>query len=93
GELAKRGKEAQKNFCRNALKLFRQMYMLNLGEEELAYMNPTQAEQITSLAKRLNKENFSKYYDIFNDTVECIERNVNAKFIFSDLCNNLYLNT
>lgn len=93
GDLAKRGKEAQKNFCRSALKNLRQMYLLNLGEENLAYMNPNQAEQIKDLAGRLDKKNFEKYYDIFNDTIECIERNVNAKFIFGDLCNTLYLNT
>ena len=56
-------------------------------------MNPNQAEQIKDLAGRLDKKNFEKYYDIFNDTIECIERNVNAKFIFGDLCNTLYLNT
>ena len=92
-DLSKKGKEAQKNFCRNSLKLLRQMYMLSLGEENLAYMNPNQAEEIKALATRLNSENFGKYYDIFNDTIECIERNVNAKFIFGDLCNVLYLNT
>ena len=92
-DLSKKGKEAQKNFCRNSLKMLRQMYMLSLGEENLAYMNPNQAEEIKALATRLNSENFGKYYDIFNDTIECIERNVNAKFIFGDLCNVLYLNT
>ena len=91
--LAQRGKEAQKTFCRNSLKMLRQMYMLDLGREDLAYLNPTQEEEIKTLAARLKKENFSKYYDIFNSTIECIERNVNAKFIFSDLCNALYQNT
>lgn len=93
GDLSKRGKEAQKNFCRGALKILRQMYLLALGKEDLAYMNPSQAEEIKALAGRLKKENFGNYYDIFNDTIECIERNVNAKFIFSDLCNALYQNT
>ena len=93
GDLSKRGKEAQKNFCRGALKILRQMYFINLGKEDLAYMNPNQADEIKALAGRLKKENFGKYYDIFNDTIECIERNVNAKFIFGDLCNALYSNT
>ena len=92
-ELGKRGKEAQKIFCRNSLKMLRQMYMLDLGREDLAYLNPTQEEEIKALAARLKKENFGKYYDIFNTAIECIERNVNAKFIFSDLCNALYQNT
>ena len=92
-ELSRRGKESQKNFCRSSLKILRQMYMLKLGKEDLAYLNPTQAEEIKALAARLKSENFSKYYELFNSTIECIERNVNAKFIFSDLCNTLFLNT
>ena len=92
-ELSRRGKESQKNFCRSSLKILRQMYMLKLGKEDLAYLNPTQAEEIKALSARLKSENFSKYYELFNSTIECIERNVNAKFIFSDLCNTLFLNT
>ena len=92
-DLSRRGKESQKNFCRSSLKILRQMYMLKLGKEDLAYLNPTQAEAIRLLASRLKGENFSRYYELFNSTIECIERNVNAKFIFSDLCNTLFLNT
>ena len=40
----------------------------------------------------MKADSFEKLYEIFNDTIECIERNVNAKFIFSDLCNALYQN-
>ncbi len=91
-DLARRGKEAQKNFCRSALKTLRQIYMIQLRKEEIAYLNPNHGQKIEALAKLLKNEAFDKYYDIFNDTIECIERNVNAKFIFSDLCNALYLN-
>jgi len=91
-DLARRGKEAQKSFCRNSLKILRQMYVISLGEGDIAYLNPNRAEEITSLAKELRKDSFEKYYGFFNDTIECIERNVNAKFIFSDLCNAFYLN-
>lgn len=92
-DLARRGKEAQKNFCRSALKILRQMYVIKLGKENIAYLNPNQKEEIEDLSKNLKAEDFEKYYSIFNDTIECIERNVNAKFIFGDLCNTLYLNT
>ena len=91
-ELARRGKEAQKNFCRSALKILRQMYVIKLGKEDIAYLNPNQREEIEALAKNLKAEGFEQYYAIFNDTIECIERNVNAKFVFSDLCNALYQN-
>ncbi len=91
-DLARRGKEAQKNFCRSALKILRQMYVIKLGKEDIAYLNPNQREEIEALAKNLKAEGFEQYYAIFNDTIECIERNVNAKFVFSDLCNALYQN-
>ena len=90
-ELARKGKEAQKNFCRRALKILRQMYVIKLDKEEIAYLNPNQKEEIEALAENLKAESFEKYYGIFNDTIECIERNVNAKLVFSDLCNALYL--
>ena len=90
-ELARKGKEAQKNFCRSALKILRQMYVIKLDKEEIAYLNPNQKEEIEALAENLKAESFEKYYGIFNDTIECIERNVNAKLVFSDLCNALYL--
>ena len=92
-ELARKGKEAQKNFCRRALKILRQMYVIKLNKEEIAYLNPNQKEEIEALAENLKAESFEKYYGIFNDTIECIERNVNAKLVFSDLCNALYLNS
>ncbi|MBR2135337.1 MAG: hypothetical protein IJ855_03840 [Bacteroidales bacterium] len=91
-DLAKKGKEAQKNFCRSALKVLRQMYVINLGKEDIAYLNPNQKLEIIVMAKNLKTDAFGKYYDLFNDTIECIERNVNAKFVFSDLCNALYQN-
>lgn len=91
-DLARRGKEAQKNFCRSALKTLRQVYMTELGHEDLAYLNPNQAERVRNLSNILPKDNFDKYYDIFNNAIECVERNVNAKFIFSDLCNTLFQN-
>ncbi|MBO7562888.1 MAG: hypothetical protein J6X91_07090 [Bacteroidales bacterium] len=91
-DLARRGKEAQKNFCRSALKLLRQIYVIKLGKEDIAYLNPNQKEEIEELSKKVKADSFEKLYEIFNDTIECIERNVNAKFIFSDLCNALYQN-
>jgi hypothetical protein len=68
------------------------MYVINLGKEDIAYLNPNQKQEIIAMAKNLKTEAFGKYYDLFNDTIECIERNVNAKFVFSDLCNALYQN-
>ena len=92
-DLAKRGKESQKNFCVNALKILRQLYMLNLGKKDIAYINPSYVQSLEDIAKQLNTEVFKQYYDILNNAIECIQRNVNAKFVFSDLCNAIYQNS
>lgn len=91
-ELARKGKEEQKLFCRNALKSLRTMFMIKMGQENISYSSPNHIEQMKTLSERLKEDFFQKGYDIFNNSIECIERNVNAKFIFCDLCNALYIN-
>ncbi len=90
-ELAARGKESQKSFCISTLKTLRECYMFHLGIDR-NYCSPGRREEIEKLGKSLKDESFPKLYEMFNNAVECIERNVNAKFIFTDLCNSLYIN-
>lgn len=90
-DLAARGKEAQKAFCISSLKVLRESYMFHLGIDR-HYCSPDRRMEIEKLGKNLRDEFFPKGYEIFNNAVECIERNVNAKFIFTDLCNSLYIN-
>lgn len=90
-DLASRGKEAQKSFCISALKILRESYMSHIGIDRI-YCSPNRREDIERLGKALHKEFFQKGYEMFNNAVECIERNVNAKFIFTDLCDSLYIN-
>ena len=68
------------------------MFMIKMGQENISYSSPNHIEQMKTLSERLKEDFFQKGYDIFNNSIECIERNVNAKFIFCDLCNALYIN-
>ena len=86
-------KEGQKSFCINALKVFRSLYMFKLGLPELSYCNPTEKQKLEEMSKLLTKEYFLKGYNIINNTIDCIERNVNAKMTFCDMCNMLYINS
>lgn len=91
-ELAKLSKERQKQFCKNSLKLLRQLYLYKLGSGDLAYSNPGQVEEIEQISKGLPIDFFEKGYSIFNKTIEHIQQNVNAKMNFCNMCNSLYIN-
>lgn len=90
-EIAAGGKEGQRTFCKDSLEVIRTLYMLKHNMPQISYVNPADKEALTRVSKTLDEEFIKKSYEIFNNAMECIERNVNAKFIFCDLCNNLYL--
>lgn len=91
--LAAKGKEDQKTFCTSALRVLREAYILKIGAEELSYAAPSKAEQIKELSRNLSADFFLKGYDIFNNAAEHVERNVNSKILFTDLCNQIFLLT
>lgn len=90
--IAAKGRESQKSFCTGALKVLREAYMIRLGVDT-CYCSPERKDDIKRLSEGLGDGFFRKGYDIFNGAIECIERNVNVKFIFTDMCNMLYINT
>ena len=90
-DLAALGKEEQKAFFINGLETLRELYAIKLNLPEIAYVNPVHKEELTALGRNLDINFFPTCADYFNDAVSCIERNVNAKFVFCDLCNRLYL--
>ncbi len=86
------GKEAQKNFCSDSLELLRKIYMIKLGLEEISYSNMRERESLKSISANIKESFFEKGYNYLNSSIECIERNVNPKFIFCDLTNRIYYN-
>jgi hypothetical protein len=89
--LAALGKEEQKAFFINGLETLRELYAIKLNLPEIAYVNPVHKEELTTLGRNLDIKFFPICADYFNDAISCIEKNVNAKFVFCDLCNRLYL--
>ena len=86
------GKEAQKGFCIESMEILRKIYMIGLGITDIAYANRQEQEKLKKVSERLKPDFYEKGYGFFNNAVDCIERNVNPKFIFCDLCNRIYYN-
>ena len=84
------GKEKQRAFCKEAEEILRKIYMVSLGVESISYVTPNQQSTIDELANRIRPDFYRKGYDFINSSIDCIERNVNPKFIFCDLCNCIY---
>lgn len=86
------GKEVQKEICIEGGEILRKLYMITLGLEEISYATIKERETLTELSKKINKNFYQRGYGYLNNAIECIERNVNPKFIFCDLCNRIYHN-
>ena len=91
-EAASYGKEAQKALCVEGGEILRKIYMMSLGMEELSYASAGEREKFKNLSGRIKSDFYRKGYGYLNNAVECIERNVNPKFIFCDLCNRIFYN-
>lgn len=91
-EVASFGKEAQKDLCIEGGEILRKIYMISLGMEELSYAWATERERFKNLSGRIKSDFYRKGYGYLNNAIECIERNVNPKFIFCDLCNRIFYN-
>ena len=86
------GKEAQKGFCIESMEILRKIYMIGLGITDISYANKREQEKLKKVSEQLKPDFYEKGYNFFNNAVDCIERNVNPKFIFCDLCNRIYYN-
>lgn len=91
-EVASYGKEAQKGICIEGGEILRKLYMISLGMEDISYASAKETGKFKELSGRIKQEFYHKGYGYLNDAMECIERNVNPKFIFCDLCNRIFYN-
>ena len=91
-EAASYGKEAQREICMEGCAILRKIYMMSLGLEELSYASAGEREKFRNLSGKIKTDFYRKGYGYLNNAVECIERNVNPKFVFCDLCNRIFYN-
>lgn len=85
-EIASIGREKQKLFLNHCMELFRQALLLNYSTAELVYMEPkVENFKLKNFAPFVNEHNILEIYQEIEDATYHIERNGNAKMIFTDL--------
>ncbi len=86
--MAKSGREAQKEFLRYALKLLRENLILNISPEnqnKIIFLTDKEDNFSLKFNKFIHKNNIIQLTNEFNEAYNHIERNGNGKLIFTDL--------
>lgn len=85
-ELAKTGRETQKKFLHYCIMVMRQALLLNFGAAALAYMKiHVDGFQLKKFAPFVHENNILPIVEELENAIYHIERNGNAKIIFTDL--------
>lgn len=85
-EIAKTGRETQKQFLMFCIDFFRQALLLNYNASELVYMETkTKNFKLENFAPYVNESNILEISDELQKAIYHIERNGNSKIILTDL--------
>lgn len=85
-EVAKTGRETQKKFLNYCITVMRQALMINYGAEDLAYLKiHADGFQLKKFAPFVHENNILDITQELEDAIYHIERNGNAKIIFTDI--------
>ncbi|UKN00502.1 DNA polymerase III subunit delta' [Paracrocinitomix mangrovi] len=84
-EIAALDKEKQKNFVLYGLHIFRESLIKNYLNGELLNLREEEERFLDKFARFINNQNITELMTSFNDAYYHIERNANAKILFSDL--------
>lgn len=85
-ELSKTGRETQKKFLHYCIMVMRQAMLINYGVHELAYMKiHADGFQLEKFAPFVHEKNILEITEELEKAIYHVERNGNAKIIFSDL--------
>lgn len=84
--MAGKGRETQKNFFQFCLEIFRQALLKNYKADSLVYLETTDAKfSIEKFAPFVHQNNIFEIVQALEEASYHIERNGNAKIIFTDL--------
>lgn len=85
-DIAKTGRETQKQFLQFCLDFFRQAMLVNYGADNLVYMETkTEGFKLEKFAPFVHGNNILDISNEIQDAIYHIERNGNAKIILTDL--------
>ena len=84
-EAAALDKENQKNFIKYGLHIFRESIIMNYMKGELGNLRAEEAAFLDKFARFINNQNIAELMTEFNEAHYHLERNANAKILFSDV--------
>ena len=80
------GKEKQKTFLKYALHMFRQSLLRNYTDNQLTKTSKEEDDFLKNFAKFITGNNITGFMENFNEAHYHIDRNANAKILFTELC-------
>lgn len=83
--MATEGKEKQKLFLEYALHMFRQSMLKNYTENQLTKVSEEEAQFLKNFARFITGNNIFDFMQHFSDAHYHIDRNANAKILFTEL--------
>ncbi|TRZ46046.1 ATP-binding protein [Robertkochia solimangrovi] len=84
-EISKTGRETQKKFLEYCINVFRQALMLNYNAGSLSYMEFESGFDLHKFAPFVHGNNIQAIFKELEDASYHIQRNANAKIVFTDL--------
>ncbi|MCK4407211.1 MAG: DNA polymerase III subunit delta [Bacteroidales bacterium] len=84
-EIAKTGREKQKSFLAFALKIVREILLINYGNNDLVKLNDEELDFTQKISPYINPANGIRFSEEFNKALFHIERNANPSIVFMDL--------
>jgi DNA polymerase III subunit delta' len=84
-EIAALDREKQKNFVLYGLHIFRESMIMNYLKDKLQNLRDDERQFLQKFAGFINNQNITEITDEFNNAYYHLERNANAKILFSDL--------
>lgn len=85
-QAASLGKEHQKQFLTYAVHMFRQSILKNYTEDQLTRVSGEEEKFLSNFARFITGNNIQDFSNSFNDSIYHIDRNANAKILFTQLC-------
>ena len=83
-QMASMGREKQKRWLQFFLRMTRENFMYNFGDEELVYMTQREEDFAKNFARFVNEKNILPISDLANLAIRDIGQNANGKIVFFD---------
>ncbi|MBU2018928.1 MAG: DNA polymerase III subunit delta [Bacteroidetes bacterium] len=79
-------KEVQKEYLSYSLHMFRQSILRNYTGEQLFNVSDEEGAFLQNFSKFISGNNLAEFMECFSEGLYHLERNANAKILFTDLC-------